>query len=130
MSRSFREIGPDRLLIREGGGRLSIFGVPFLCAGVFICLAAVGIIPMSNASDLPGYASPLLVLMGLAFTAVGGTLVFGRAWTTIDATRREVVKAWGLLWPMYRVSHTIDDHTTVSVGFSSGDSDSADQYPI
>jgi hypothetical protein len=130
MARSFHEVGPDRLLIREGGGCLSIFGLPFLCAGIFMCLAALGIVPMSNTSDLPSYASALPVLMGLVFTAVGGTLVFGRAWTTVDATRREVVKEWGLLWPMHRTAHTIDGHTIVSIAFESGDSDSADQYPI
>ena len=130
MARSFDEVGPDRLVIREGGGCLSVFGLPFLCAGMFMSLAALGIVPMSNSSGLPAYASPVLVLMGLVFTAVGGTLVFGRAWTTVDATRRQVVKEWGLVWPMHRVTHASDGSTAVTIGFESGDSDSSDQYPI
>ena len=74
MARSFREIGPDRLLITNGGGCLSLFGLPFLCAGIFMWLSVMGIVPL-NSGDLPGYASPMLGLMALIFTAVGGTLV-------------------------------------------------------
>jgi hypothetical protein len=129
MARSFREIGPDRLLITDGGGCLSLFGLPFLCAGIFMWLSVMGIVPL-NSGDLPGYASPMVGLMALIFTAVGGTLVFGRAWTTVDATRREVVKEWGLLWPMHRAAESIDGYRTAAIEFVRGDSDSADQYPV
>jgi len=42
----------------------------------------------NGAGDLA--SAILLPLMGLAFTLVGGALVFGRASTTIDGTARTV----------------------------------------
>jgi len=125
----FREVGPDRLLIQEGGGPLAILGLPFLAAGIFMILGALGVVPVAKGSA-SSLATPLLGLMGLLFTAVGGALAFGRAWTTIDATRREVAKEWGLLRPMYRTVHSIDARTTASIGFEPGNSDSREKYPL
>ena len=128
MADSYRQIGADRVQIREGGGWLSLFGLPFLAAGIFVCLAAAGVVRMSNPDDGP----PLLFLFlfGLVFVVVGGALVFGRAWTTVDATRRLVKKEWGLLWPMRAQAHHLDGYGAVMMTFESGDSDSADQFPI
>jgi len=130
MRQSFRHIGPDRIQIRQGGGVLGIFGLPFFAAGVFMLLVTAGFIEMSNSDSvsLPGRLG--LLFMGLVFTAVGGTLSFGRAWTTIDSTRREVLTQYGLLIPMYTTTQRIDDYVTVVLGFVRGDSDSADSFPI
>jgi len=38
MVRSFHHLTPDRLQIREGGGCMSVFGLPFFVAGVFMFL--------------------------------------------------------------------------------------------
>ena len=107
MRQSFRHLGPDRIQIRQGGGVLAIFGLPFFAAGVFMLLTIFGVIKMSNADSvsLPGQLG--LLFMGLVFTAVGGALSFGRGWTTIDSTRREVIKQYGLMVPMYtdRATH-------------------------
>jgi hypothetical protein len=94
MRPSFRQVAPDRIQIRQGGGCLAIFGLPFFGAGVFMLLASLGIVSMSNEGDAPGPVA--LPLMGLLFTAVGGVLCFGRAWTLVDGTRREVIKQRGL----------------------------------
>ncbi len=130
MRQSFRHIAPDRIEIRQGGGALALFGLPFFGAGVFMLLATIGVIPMSNGSSvsLPGQIG--LLFMGLVFTAVGGTLSFGRAWTTIDSTRREVIKQYGLLVPMHTDTRSIDEYVAVVVAFVAGDSDSTDQFPV
>src|SRR5687768_10525559 len=96
MNRPFRFVTPDRLQIQEGGGCLSAFGFPFFGAGIFLFLILLGVVPVSNADVMPWWAWPALVLMAIAFTAVGGGLAFGRSWTTIDRAQREVVKQWGL----------------------------------
>ncbi|RPI57285.1 MAG: hypothetical protein EHM55_02345 [Acidobacteria bacterium] len=68
--------------------------------------------------------------MGVIFTLVGGALVFGRSWTTIDAASRTVVMRMGLLVPMSETIHRLDDYTSVHLDFQRGDSDSADQFPV
>src|SRR6185295_11693836 len=112
------------------GGVLGIFGLPFFAAGVFMLLVMAGIIELKNSDSmsLPGQLG--LLFMGLVFTAVGGTLSFGRAWTTVDSTRRELITQYGLMVPMYTSTRRIDGFTTVVLGFVRGDSDSADTFPV
>ena len=88
----FRHVAPDRIQIRQGGGVLTVFGLPFFAIGVFMLLIMSGVVEMSNSDSvsLPGHLG--MLFMGLVFTAVGGTLSFGRGWTTIDSTRREVIE--------------------------------------
>ena len=111
-------VTPDRLQIREGGGCISAFGLPFFAAGIFLILAIARVIPMNNASELPWFAGPLIVLMGLAFTAVGGTLVFGRSWTTIDRAQRIAIKQWGLLVPLRERVTPLQTYSAVRFGSS------------
>ena len=122
MNPPFRLITPDRLQIREGGGCMSVFGLPFFGAGIFLFLTLFGIIPMSNADDMPTLVGPLLVVMAVAFTTVGGALVFGRAWTVVDRAQREVIKQWGLVVPLRERTTPIDSYTAVRLGFVEGDS--------
>ena len=130
MRQSFRHVGPDRIEIRQGGGVLAIFGLPFFAAGVFMLLACVGLAPLSNAAAIPLPAQVALLFMGLVFTPVGGGLTSGRAWTTIDSTRREVTTQYGLLVPMHTDTRRADEYITVALGFVAGDSDSAVQFPV
>src|SRR6185369_8770428 len=83
---------------------------------------------ISSDGDAPG--AQALPFMGLLFTTVGGVLCFGRAWTSIDGTRREVTRQWGLLVPMHSDTQRVDDYTAVVVEFVRGDSDSADKFPV
>lgn len=130
MNPPFRLVEPDRLQIREGGGCMSVFGLPFFGAGLFLFLSLLGIVPVSNADDLPALAWPLLMLMAIAFTAVGGVLVFGRSWTTIDRAQREVIKQLGLLIPLHHRTMPLDGCIAVRLDFVEGDSDTADRFPI
>ena len=58
-SGAFQQVGPDQLRVREGGGCLSLFGLPFLLAGVFVALIGIRIVPVRNAADVPAWAWPL-----------------------------------------------------------------------
>ena len=130
MSRPFTLVTPDRLQIREGGGCISVFGLPFFGAGVFLFLSLLGVVPVSNANDMPALAWPLLMLMAIAFTTVGGVLVFGRSWTTIDRAQREVIKQMGLIIPLHQRTIPLDGFTAVRLGFVEGDSDTSDKFPV
>ncbi len=130
MARPFHHAAPDRLQIREGGGCLSLFGLPFFAAGIFMILTVAGIIPLTNASEMSRWGWLALAFMGLAFTSIGGTLVFGRAWTTLDVTQRLVIKQWGPLVPLHEHTYPLAGYTAVTLGFVSGDSDSADRFPV
>jgi hypothetical protein len=48
---------------------------------------------------MPPWGWFALTGMGFVCTAVGAAFVFGRAWTTLDVTRRLVIKQWGLRIP-------------------------------
>jgi hypothetical protein len=128
MAALYRRVAPDRIQIREGGGCLGVFGLPFFAAGVFLLLSSMGLVPMEKGDDL--LTRLMLPFMGIVFTAVGGTLSFGRAWTTVDGTRREIVKQLGLMVPMHSTTRLIDDFTALALEFERGDSDSADTYPV
>ena len=130
MAPSVRHVTSDRLQVREGGGGIALFGLPFFAAGIFLGLTALGLVPMSNAHEMPAWGWPALVLMAVAFTGVGGTLVFGRSWTTIDIAQRTVLKQWGLLLPLREQSFRLDDYSGVTLSFVRGDSDSADRFPV
>ena len=126
----FHQVAPDQLQVREGGGCLSLFGLPFLAAGIFLTLIGVRIVPLQNAARVPAWAWPLILLMGLAFVAVGGGLVLGRRWTTLDAGRGVIRKQWGLLVPLRGEEYPLRDYEAVLLRFDAGDSDTADRYPL
>lgn len=128
--RPFKQPTPDRIEIRQGGGCLSIFGVPFLAAGVFMALIGARIIPISNTDEVPVWAWPLIFLMGLAFVAVGGNLVFGRRWTTLDTAKGTIVKQSGLLVPLRKEQFPLSGYDGVRLRFEEGDSDTSDRYPV
>ncbi len=130
MARVFSQVGPGRLEVREGGGCVAVFGLPFLVAGICVSLISLGLFPLQNAGEVPWFGKPMLLLMGVIFTLVGGALVFGRSWTRLDATGRTVVKQMGLLVPMSTTTHRLDDYASVLLDFQRGDSDSADQFPV
>jgi hypothetical protein len=127
---AFRQVGPDQFQVREGGGCLSLFGLPFFLAGIFVALIGVRVVPVSNAADVPAWAWPLIFLMGLAFVAVGGGLIFGRRWITLDRAQNAISKRWGLLVPMRGETHSLRDYEAVVLRFDAGDSDTADRYPV
>jgi hypothetical protein len=124
------EPGPDHLQVKGGGGCLSIFGIPFFAAGVFVCLIAAGVVVPDNADELPWWGWPLMLSMGLIFAAVGGHLVFGRSWISIHRSRGVVLREWGLLVPFKSTEIPLQNFAAIGLGYVAGDSDSAERYPI
>ena len=54
---------------------MSVFGLPFLLAGIYVVCVSVGIIPLTNAADVPGWAWPVIFVFGLVFASGGNALV-------------------------------------------------------
>jgi len=114
--------------IRSGGGCLSIFGLPFLLAGLFVMQIPLRLIPMEGSpGPLP---SVFVVLFGSVFAAVGAGLVFGRAGIILDRGRGRITQWYGLLVPMKRTEYMLDAIRQVEMNFSAGDSDSAATWPV
>jgi hypothetical protein len=126
----FEKVALGQLQLREGGGCISLFGLPFLLAGIFTALVGVGIIPVENESDFPFWSRLIIISMGLIFTCVGGVLVFGRRWITLDSSRGAIVKYWGLVVPMKQTELSVHMYDSVLIKFQAGDSDSADVYIV
>ncbi|SEL99189.1 hypothetical protein SAMN04489760_10236 [Syntrophus gentianae] len=127
---SFERISGDCLEIREGGGCLTFFGLPFLAAGIFLMLTGLGLVPLENAQSMNWWSRPLLMAMGLIFAAVGGSLVFARTRITLDAAKGTMTRRWWLLLPIKNEEFRLKSYRSVELGFSSGDSDSPDTYPL
>lgn len=125
---SLRTVG-SCLTIRSGGGWGSLFGVPFLAAGLWTAGQVLSAIH-TGGTALTAMGGPLMALVALVFIATGGTLVFGRRWMIIDSGTRVVLKRWGWLWPMYTQRHELSDFTLVTFGLERGDSDSPDRFPV
>lgn len=126
----FRQSTPYKLELDKGGGLLGCFGLPFFGAGVFMLMIVGRIVPISNAADIPWWSWIVLLMMGLIFTTVGATLVFGRKWITLDTLEGRIWIAWGLLYPMRGTTYDLKDYTRIVLKFIPGDSDSADSYEI
>ena len=62
------------LELRSGGGCISLFGMPFLLAGLFVLQIPLGLIPVQDRPEGP-FVSVLIVLLGSVFAAVGAVLV-------------------------------------------------------
>jgi NhaP-type Na+/H+ and K+/H+ antiporter len=129
-SRSFHRIAPGRIQVREGGGCLAVFGLPFLGVGLAAGLVGLGVLPLQNYGIAVRTSAPALMVIGLTFTLVGGALVFGRSWITLSSADRTIVKQVGLLVPMTASMHRVDDYTAVLIEFVRGDSDTSDSYPV
>jgi len=93
----FKRRSADILEIKQGGGCLSLFGLPFLAGGIFLMSAGLGIVRFSNPEEIPAWGYLLLILFGAVFSSVGGALVFGRTWLRIDRSNESITKMKGLL---------------------------------
>ena len=125
---AIKEVSPGRLEIREGGGCLTLFGLPFLATGIFMMLASFGVVTVHN--DGERVTQGTLLLLAVLFTLVGAVLSFGRSITAIDIGQHVVTKQWRVLLPVCMWTYQLGDYSTVTLAFVRGDSDSADKYPI
>ncbi len=113
MTPSVRLVAPGRLQIREGGGCLSVFGLPFFGAGIFMMLAGLGIVPMSNDGEVTRWTWLLLGVMGIVFTLVGGGLVFR---TKLDHHRFDRSSADQRVGPALADAHADDASRLLLLG--------------
>jgi hypothetical protein len=68
--------------------------------------------------------------MSMAFLAVGGALVFGRRWLTLDPASGSLTRRRGLLIPMQAEHRSLGEFNAVVMAFQAGDSESPDCYPV
>ena len=97
---------PDIIERKSGGGCLTLFGIPFFLAGLWVLLIGVGAGPVPAAGGF--LASTVAVLFGAIFMAVGGILIFGRSGLIIDRRENRVVQWHGLLVPLRRTIRPLD----------------------
>ncbi len=109
---------------------MTLFGLPFFGVGIFLLFMALGLVPISNASDVPWWGWPLIFLMGIVFAVVGGGLAFRREWIAIDKGRGRIDKSQGLLVPMRREELRLSDYRSVAIRWESGDSDTPESFPV
>jgi hypothetical protein len=127
--RPLRQTAPDTLELRQGGGCMAAFGLPFFLAGLGLALGLADVIHIGNRPS--GIASlAALGVMSLAFLLVGGTLTFGRQWQTFDRSRGVLIRQLGLLVPMHRTERLLTDFQDVVIDFVRGDSETPNRYPV
>jgi hypothetical protein len=110
---AIKETSPGRLEIREGGGGLALFGLPFFVTGIFMTLASIGVVTMRSVGEPVTRAT--LLLLGVLFTLVGALLVFGRSITAIDVGQHVITTQWRLLLPVRTWTYQLADYTTVTL---------------
>lgn len=124
--------GLNRRVLSEGGGCLSIFGLPFLAAGLFLLLGFLGFVPVKNEDGTPVemWGRVVFFLMGLAFSCVGCWLVFGRQKIVIDKEQGTLDKEWKVLFSVKKEKKNLRAFKEVALKFERGDSDTSDRYPV
>jgi hypothetical protein len=121
-------VGTSSWELKSGGGCLSLFGLPFLLAGLFVMQIPLGLIPVH--SEQGSFSWLFAVLFGGVFASVGAALVFGRWGVTIDRGMGKVIEWWGLPAPLKVREYPLSDYQQVLLSKQVGDSDSPTRYPV
>ncbi|HUP38904.1 MAG TPA: hypothetical protein VM115_02200 [Vicinamibacterales bacterium] len=127
---SFQRSAPGRIEIREGGGCLAVFGLPFLIVGLASSAIGYAGLELQNYAIAPDTSQLGFMVIGSTFSLIGGALVFGRSWIMLSSADRTIVKRVGLLVPMTRRAYRVDNYSLVLLEFVRGDSDTSDSYPV
>jgi hypothetical protein len=131
--RPFRLTSARTAELREGGGWISLFGLPFFVAGIFLTRNVLRVVfRMVSRDGVPshGWVFLLFVLMSLVFLGLGGVLLFGRRWVRLDSGSGSAVRSTGLLFPMRSERRRLSEFNAVVMAFEAGDSDTMDRYPV
>jgi len=115
---------PDILKMKRGSGCLSVSGLPFLLAGLFVLQIPSGFIPV-EIEEGPIILA-LIMPLGLVFTIAGAALVFVRNGITVNRRSRTITQWWGLFVPMKRTEYRLDAFECVCLDLHAGDRDSGD----
>jgi hypothetical protein len=125
----FRRVSTDAIERRQGGGCVSVLGLPFFLAGLGLLLLTAGFVPVGQVTE-EWWGRLLLALLSLLFLAGGGAAVLGRRWLRLDRQARSLVRQIGFLIPMRTESRSLDDFNAVVMTFRLGGSDEPDRYPL
>ncbi len=130
VSPQWRKLSPEVLEVRTGGGCLSLFGLPFLAAGLFMAGGSLGVLPVKFDDGGNAWARLVMFLMSVPFVAVGGGLWLGRHWIRVDLGRQTVTDLRGLLVPLRHKEQPLFPLDAVVLRHTPGDSDTAESFSI
>jgi hypothetical protein len=117
--------------LREGGGGMAVFGLPFFLAGVLIALAVLRLVHIKiDPEPRSIWAFLVFAAMSVVFTGVGAVMMFGRRWLTLDVSRGTLVRSYGLLVPLRTQERLLSEFNAVVLAYAAGDSDSPESYPV
>ncbi|MBE7464581.1 MAG: hypothetical protein HS116_13980 [Planctomycetes bacterium] len=103
----------DEIEIKNGGGCLMLFGLPFLGMGLMFTYAALtGQVKNSGGGPSPVWFA---VPFGLIFASIGAGFVFGRSGVILNRSSRTAAKWWGLLVPFSRTEISVGDGAWVHI---------------
>lgn len=110
--------------MKRGSVYLSVFGLSFLFAGLFVLQIPFDIVPV-HLEEGPIILA-LMLPLGFVFTITGAALVFGRSGITINRRDRKIVKWWGFLIPMKGTEYRLDTFEYIRLDVHAGDRNSGD----
>ena len=126
----FRRTSPSTLELRERGPWIAVlFGMPLFLAGVYLALSLTRVLP-EDIAPRPDWNVLVIALVSLSFLAMGGVMLFGRRWLTLDRSSGSVLRQQGLLVPMLNEVRSLGEFTAVVLAFDPGNSDSPVRYPV
>jgi hypothetical protein len=115
----FRQTSPQTLELREGGGWLALFGLPFFVGGVVMTLKLLGFLHLEVDPEPRGKLAFLwLVAVGLA--GVGAVMMFGRRWLIIDVSRGLLIRSYSLLVPLKTQERPLSEFNAVVMAYDMG----------
>lgn len=125
----FRRTESGAVELRQGGGCLALFGLPFLLAGVFLLLGSLGLVPVKDEFQHP-LTGRVPAAAGLVFLTAGGALLFGRRTVTFQAPIGSITRCLSVIAPLRTERRTLSEFNAIVIGFQVGDSESVDRYPL
>ena len=110
--------GPDRLVMKEGGGCVKVIGVAMLAAGVFFILG--GTTSLWNwppGVEIPGVKWPVgMLVLGMVLSVLGLSSATHHARTVFDRSKRTWVRKGGVLFVIdLRTRGSFDDLEAVRI---------------
>jgi hypothetical protein len=124
----FRRIGPGVIELRQGGGCLAVFGLPFFLLGVYLLLGALGFVVVNDEFSHPNSRSALAG-MSLTFGVPGAAFIWGRRSVTLDRLRGLVTRRFSILAPLWTVERQLAEFNAIVIVLQA-DAESVDRYPV
>lgn len=125
----FRRTPSGAVELRQGGGCLGLFGLPFFLAGVFLLLGSLGIVRVKDEFQRP-LTGRVPAAAGLVFLAAGGGLLFGRRSVIFDVPIGSITRRFSAIAPLRTEHRSLAEFNAIVIGFQVGDSESVDRYPV